>query len=123
MKAIVDKIRVLLAVTPPIFRESLKDRIEQQEDMEVVREAQDPAELLRTAGDTDAKVAIITTPVSYQDSGFSRELLDQYPNLTVIALWPDGQQALLYRKEIVREVLTGINEEILLSAIRRSRRP
>ena len=102
-----------------MLRELLKDLIGRQDDMAVVGEALDPLEILYAVRKTEAEVVVTTLPES-GEPGISSHLLAEYPELVVVALAPDGNQAMLYRQVLLEERLDGTADEVLLSTLRQA---
>ena len=105
-----------------MLRELLKDLICRQGDMEVVGEALDPLEVLYAVRKTEADVVVTTLPES-GEAGISSHLLAEYPELLVLALAPDGSDAMLYRQVLVKESVHGEAFDGLLSVVRQASSP
>lgn len=104
-----------------MLRELLKDLVCRQSDMEVVGEALDPLEVLYSVRKTEADMVVTTLPES-GEPGSSSHLLAEYPQLLVLALAPDGSDAMLYRQVVVKERVRGEAYDALLSRVRQAAR-
>lgn len=114
------KIKVLLANKPRILRESLKDLIQGQPDMEVVAEVFDPVELLLKVGETHADVVLVELPDAAKDPGICSHLLAEYPEVLILAVSSGSGRAFLYRQTLSRQPIEQISSMGVLSAIRRA---
>lgn len=75
------EIRVLLAVEPPLLRESLRSLIERQSDMQVVGETVlHPVSLLFAGAKSGANVAVLSCSVD-EASGIATILFDNLPDI------------------------------------------
>ena len=102
-----------------MLRELLRGLIIRQGDMRVVGEAVDPLEVLYLARKTEADVVITTLPDS-GEPGISSHLLAESPDLVVVALAPDGNQAMLYRQILLKEELGGPAGETFVDTLRQA---
>ncbi len=116
-----DNVRVLLANSPRMLRESLQGLLDRQNDIEVATAPPDPIELLSAVDRTEADVVLVTLPESGADPGICSHLLAQYPELLVIAVSPVDGRAVVFKQVITREELRPVAEDDLLKAIRRRR--
>ncbi len=116
-----DNVRVLLANSPRMLRESLRGMLDREIDIDVTTAPPDPIELLAAVDHTEADVVFVTLPESGADPGICSHLLAQYPELLVIALSPVDGRAVVFKQVITREELTPVAEDSLLQAIRRRR--
>lgn len=99
-------ILILLLKLPSVVRDSLKEVLADQADMQVVDELSDPVEVLLAAGRADADVIIL----GMEDAklpGVASHLLDQYPHLKILAISIDGRHLFLYE---LRPELAPIGE-------------
>ena len=113
------KIKVLLANSQESLRESLRKLIYCQTDMEVVGEAREPIELLLMVGKTQAEVVIVTLPNTDEDPGIYSHLLAEYPQLLILALSTEHENAYLYRQLTAKEHISKASEEVILAVIRK----
>ena len=113
------EIKVLLANSPRMLRESLKELIQRQDDMEVVGEVLDPLEVLLSVNEYDADVVVVSLPETLEDPGICSHLLVEYPRLVILALSAGCEEAVLYSQCIRREALSGTSSDEILSAIRK----
>ena len=113
------KIKVLLANRPQSLRESLRNLIYSQTDMEVVGEALEPVEILLMVGKTEADVVIVTLPNSDEDPGIYSHLFAEYPQLLIFAVSPELESALLYRQLVSKEQIFKVSKEEIPALIRK----
>ena len=112
-----ERIRVLLGEIPRDLGDNFKRAVTDQPDMELVGEVRNGVELLLTAGHTHADVVIL----GLQDSelpGICSHLLDEFPQIKVLAVSAGGQQAFLYEFRPRMVSLHEVSPESLLAAIR-----
>jgi DNA-binding NarL/FixJ family response regulator len=86
-------VRVLLGSLPARLRDDLSQAISSEPDLDVVGVVSRPTTLLLAAGRLRADVVV----VAMFDQGFpgiASHLLDQYPQIWVVAVTIDGRQAL-----------------------------
>lgn len=112
------KIRILLAVSPPMFGEALRQSLALEPDLEVVDEVFDPIDLMLAVRETEAHVVVITVPFSDETPGVCTHLLSEFPDLTVIGVCPEVHSAVTYRNSIEIEPLAAFSLPDMLSAIR-----
>lgn len=80
-------VRVLIADDHAVVREGTRQILEQEEDMEVVAEAEDGAEAVRLAGSVRPNVAIIDIAMPGVDGiEATRQIKAQYPDVAVLVL-------------------------------------
>ena len=115
-------VRVLLGNRPRMLRESLRGAIEHQADIEVELVEPDPLELLAAVERTGADVVVITLPQANADPGLTSHLLNEYPDLLVIAVSPVAGSAFAYRQVITKEEVVPLSSATLLAAIRSQQR-
>lgn len=115
-------VRVLLGDLPTELYNAVSKAIHSQVDIEVVGVAIQPAELLLAAGMLHADVLLVGM-VGRELPGVASHLLDQYPDISVLAVAPDGRQALLYalRPQIERIQISSTAE--LVRAIQAAGQP
>jgi len=114
------RMRVLLANGPEELRTYLEALLQQQSDVEVVGQIQDPIELIMAVEDTQADMVIVTLPESGEMPGICSHLLYEYPQLLILALSSDRTKACVYRQIIRTEQLPDTSDEGLLRAIRQA---
>jgi len=87
-----NKIRVLLANHPMMVPETIRQLVEEQEDMEVVGDCRGPMKILQETGHTKAD-AVILTQEGTDEPGLCSQLLAVYPDLTIVGVTSDMQMA------------------------------
>jgi DNA-binding NarL/FixJ family response regulator len=87
-------VRVLFGAMPTPLHAALSEVIRGQTDVEVVGVASRPASLLVAAGTLAADVVVVAT-VDGGLPGIASHLFDQYPQIWIVAVAPDGQHALV----------------------------
>lgn len=87
-------VRVLFGVLPAPLRTALSEVIHSQADIEVVGVASQPTSLLLAAGRLRADIVVLAM-VDSGLPGIASHLLDQYPQIRVVAVAADGRQALV----------------------------
>jgi DNA-binding NarL/FixJ family response regulator len=110
-------IRVMLAELPTGLREALSPAVAGQADMELVGEVDSPVEILLAAGQRQADVVVLGMP-GRELPGIAGQLLDEYPQLKVLAVNLHRRQALLYELQPQLVLLGEVTAAALLDAIR-----
>jgi hypothetical protein len=90
--------------------------------MAVVGVAHKPTELLLAAGARQADVLVVGM-VGRELPGVASHLLDQYPHVTVLAIAPDGRQALMHTLRPHTERIHVSSMAELVRAIQVAREP
>ena len=114
-------LKVLLANGPEALRTGLATMLQQQSDIEVVGTVLDPIELLVAVEDTQADVVVVTLPDSGEMPGICSHLLQEYPQLLILALSSARTRACVYRQAITAEPLADVSDEGILTALRRAK--
>jgi DNA-binding NarL/FixJ family response regulator len=91
----VHSVRVLVGALPDRVRRDVSEVIVREPDVDVVGVASTPSGLLRAAGTLQADVVVVAT-VDGGLPGVATHLVDQYPDIRVVAVAPEGGSALLY---------------------------
>ncbi len=99
------RLRILLACPRMAKQQVWSNILSQDPEVELVEEADGGLEALLEAGYSGATVVVIDLPSSGRDPGLSSHLLDEYPNIKVVAVSEDGRNALKYETGIIREAL------------------
>ncbi len=113
------KIRILLANRPRLIREVVREIIDDQPDMEVVREVLDPLDILLGVMETKADAVILALKGS-EESGLCSHLLAEYPNLTILCLAFEGESAFIEQLCPRRREILDPSQAIILSALRQA---
>jgi DNA-binding NarL/FixJ family response regulator len=87
-------LRVLFGGLPATLLTFLSEALGSRTDVEVVGVAERPTSLLVEAGTLQADIVVVTW-ASREPPGITSHLLDQYPHIRVVAVTPDGRQALV----------------------------
>ena len=115
-------VRVLLGCLPTSLQGAVSAAVRSQIDIEVVGVAIQPTALLLAAGELRPDVVVVGMDCGGLP-GVASHLVDQYPDLTVLAVSPDGRHALGYAvHERVERVDTSSPAE-LVHAIRFAGQP
>lgn len=112
-------VKVLLANRPEALRTGLVMLLQQQSDIEVAGTILDPVELLVAVGDTQADVVVVTLPDSGEMPGICSHLLQEYPQLLILALSSARTRGCVYRQAITVESLADLSDAGILTAVRR----
>ncbi len=114
-----DKIRVLFAGSRAARLLWLKDLIEAQHDMNVVRDEDlAPLELLLAVREAKPDVVILGLTETGEEPGICSNLMSEYPRLLVLALSQQRDQAFLYQQSILKQALKETSDNCILNAIR-----
>ena len=116
------KIKVMLASRQKMLSDVLRNMVEHQPDMELVREVLDPIELLFVARKTPVDVVIITPINSEGEPRICRLLLAEHPKLKAITLSAKGDIAFLYQSNSRKKRIDEPSGQSILDAIRESKR-
>lgn len=107
--------KVLMALAPGSnsLREALRHCLKRQAGIRLVGEVFDPIDLLVAVGVTGADVVIHNGEGAAETPPIYTHLFDQYPEVKVIRLDSDHEQALLYRREIVSSPFPAAMESLI----------
>ncbi len=111
--------KILLAVESPLLREVLRERLENEGDVEVMERSLDSLDLLMAVGGTKADVVIQTWPESGEMPGVCTHLFLEYPELVIVGLPGDSNKAVICRQTVAAEEFPEMGLQDLLSAILR----
>lgn len=112
------EIKVLLVDDPRSRLDSVKNLIQSQEDLEVVRAVLNPVEILLEVTKISADVVIIGLLDIKDEPGIISHLLAEYPNLLIIAVSMTDNLAHIYRQRISKDERFNISDDEILSAVR-----
>ena len=119
MSVLEDKIRVLFAGSRGGGLSWLRELIESQHDMNVVKDEDlAPLELLLAVGEARPDVVILGLTETGEESGICSNLLSEYPRLLVLALSQQRDQVFLYQQSILKQALKETSDNCILNAIR-----
>lgn len=113
----VKKIRIVLANQPRMARQVVREMIDGQHDMEVVREARSRFDLLLAVRETHADAVILGAGNS-EIPGLCSHLLAEYPGLTILALGIEGGRAFVEQLCPSRREIVNPSRENVLAALR-----
>jgi DNA-binding NarL/FixJ family response regulator len=109
--------RVLVGALPDGVRDAVNEWLVQEPEIEVVGTAATPSALLSAAGTFGVDVVVVAT-VRGALPGVATHVLDQYPEVRVVAVAPQGQSALLYAQRPRLDSFSGSSLAELASALR-----
>ena len=110
--------RVVLAVEPSLFSEVLRLRLEKEWGLEVVDVVFDPFDLLLSVAETDADAVVLTVSEPAQTPAIHTHLFAEFPQLLVIGVCSETNQAYVYRGPLDYEQLPDVSLEHLVVALR-----
>jgi DNA-binding NarL/FixJ family response regulator len=115
-----------MALDCGLLRQALLDLMEQEQDLEVVGDVDDPVDLLVAVGATGAQVVLLPCPVmkgrACEDgaaAGVCAHLFNEYPGLVVMGVFEDGDRVCMCRQTISTTVMPSASFTELLKGIRR----
>ena len=106
-------LRILLACPLMAKTDLWKTILSQDPEVELVGEADSPVDALVKAGDTQADLVVIDLPTSGNDPGLYSHLLEENPQLKVIAISQDGSRGIKYERGILRRHIGETSPETL----------
>jgi len=110
-------VRVLFGALPATLHATLSEAIRSQADIEVVGVASQPTTLLVAAGTLRADIVVVAM-VDCGLPGIASHLLDQYPQIWVVAVASDGRQAVVSAMRPHVEHIAGPSPTDLVRAMR-----
>jgi chemotaxis response regulator CheB len=113
------KIRFLLANHPRMLRLLMREMIERQPDMEVVGEALDPLNVTSAAQETEADIVVVAVN-NDESQELRRRLLEQCPNIVILALSWSGNTAFIEQLRPQRRDMVDPSEATIIGALRRA---
>jgi len=109
--------RIVIVEIPTLLREIIGEIIAEQDDMEIVGELGDLADLVELARRTDASF-VIAGPTHPELDAVYVHLLAERPSTRVLVVRREGRQSTLYELRPHAEVLGELSPETLLTVIR-----
>lgn len=107
------RLRILLAC-PRMTQAGLwKTILSQDPDIELVGEADGAIEALIRTSDTQPTAVVIDLPSTGQDPGLYSHLLEENPQVKVIAVSEDGSRAVKYERGILRRQIGDTSPQTL----------
>lgn len=114
-----EKIRVLFAGGRTNRLLWLKELIDAQQDMNVVRDEDlGPLEMLLVVRETKPDVVVLGLQESGEEPGVCSNLISEYPRLLILALSQQRDRAFLYQQSILKQALKETSDQCILNAIR-----
>jgi DNA-binding NarL/FixJ family response regulator len=110
-------IRILLATMPQMLGDIVRQTLEGQADLELVGEVRERRELATITEQTRPDVMVLGLRSGESCHQF-RHLLDEYPQLRLLALTADGRTAQLYELKPQLTTLLDVSPRTLLELIR-----
>jgi DNA-binding NarL/FixJ family response regulator len=89
-------IRVLIANSPRLIRELMIETISDQPDIEIVGEVTNESDLAKTVDQTDPDFIIVALEKHNRLPASCHAILQEHPNLKVIAIAPDRNSSMFY---------------------------
>ena len=114
--------RILLAEFSPALRQALVPVLADPVDVELVGDVSGAIEMLLAVGETRADVVVLGMP-GLELPGIAGQLLDEYPQLTVLAVNLNRQRAPLNEPRPQLLLVGEVSAEGLLEAIRSDVQP
>src|SRR5262245_291974 len=97
--------------------DEIRRLVEEQEDMEVVGDCRGPMRILQEAGRTKAD-AVILAQEGTDEPGLCSQLLAVYPDLTILSLAPDVEDAFVQQLRSRRHKLLDAQKRDITQVIR-----
>ncbi len=112
------RIRVILALAPSIFRESLRTALESAADIYVVGEVDQHIHLLLEVEGYEADAVVLQAQNDNNVPGICSHLFHEYPHLLVVALSRSDGGAVIYRQEVIEQRTHTLSIGDLLTVLR-----
>lgn len=110
-------VRVLVGALPDGVRDAVGEVLVREPDIDVVGVAATPSALLQAAGTLQADVVVVLS-IDGALPGVATHLVDQYPDIKVVAVAPEGRTALTYALRPRLDSFSGSSPAELAKAIR-----
>lgn len=110
-------VRVLVGALPEGLRQVVDEVVVREPDIDVVGVAGSPSGLLRAAGTLRADVVVVAA-VDGALPGVATHLLDQFPDIRVVAVAPEARAALMYAMRPRLDEFYGSSPAELANTIR-----
>ncbi len=101
----ISPIRILLACPRMDKVDAWRSILSSYRDFDIVDEEGDPIDILLKTGTTGASVVVVDLPQSGNDPGLYSHLLEEYPEVKVIAVSQDGSRVISYERGVIRKFL------------------
>jgi DNA-binding NarL/FixJ family response regulator len=112
------KIKIMIASRPKIISDVIRNMIESQPDMLLLKEVIDPIRLLYATNETEVDVVIVTPLKMKGEPLICSHLLAEHPNLKIIVLKAEGDAAYLFQNGDVKKLIKDPSKETILNVIR-----
>lgn len=114
-----DKIRVLVANRPRLMRELVLATIADQPDIEIMGEIRDDTEIASVVAESNPDVVIIALGSPENRPAICDVLLNQHPQLRILALAPERNSSVMYWSIVeIHSTRIESSEEGILGALR-----
>ena len=116
----VSQIRVILATMPPLLGDIVRESLSRDAEIEILAEVQSRSDIRAAVERTAAEVVVLGVAADEWTglSGTLRDLLAQYPRLTIVALASDGRGAYVYQLQPRGVAIRDISPRSLAQTIR-----
>lgn len=111
------EIKIILALSVPGTREWVHQLIESQDGLRIVAEARTPIEILTLMARNEADVVILDLPDTNLDPGICSHLLAEFPELLIVALSSNHEEAILYRQNLSKTRITDVSDSKVIALI------
>ena len=119
METALARIRILVANQPRLMRESFTYTVADQDDVEIVGQAEAVAEIPDLVEETRPDCVIISPEKLGERPPICDALLGLYPNIRIIAVTSEGNSGFLYwSSSEIRSIRVECSAEGILSALR-----
>jgi chemotaxis response regulator CheB len=117
-------IRVLIANSPRLIRELMIETISDQPDIDIVGEVTNESELARAVDRTQPDFIIVALEKHNRLPAACHSILQDHPNLKVIAISPDRNSSMFYWASLhVQSNKIEASEDGVLDALRGKKQP
>lgn len=112
------EIKIILAISDSEASKKVYEMIESQNGLTIAAEAFNPVETLMLMAETEADLVMLDLPDTNEDPGICSHLLAEFPQLVIIALSSNCQEAILYRHNISKTRIKDASDKQILALIR-----
>ncbi len=105
MPPLISPIRILLACPRMRNVDVWRSILSSDRGFDIVDEDGDPIDILLKTGTTGASVVVLDLPQSGNDPGLYSHLLEEYPDVKVVAVSQDGSRVVSYERGVIRKFL------------------
>jgi DNA-binding NarL/FixJ family response regulator len=116
------KINVMLASRPKMISDVIRNIIDRQQDMTMIREVIDPIKLLLATRETWVDVVIVTPLKANGEPKICSHLLAEHPRLKIVTFSAKGEAAYLYQSGVSKLRIDEPCGQSILGAIRKALR-